>query len=136
MVQLLTALADEIWEKLNEQSSQHDETSEELESATTSAQLVDGPPTEPRSNSGVRAPSNRQSSVVKLTTVNFLTQLLECADFVPIEITITILSDCINRATHIDSHVAMTEAILHMFDQACEVPDGFRLLDSSVFWRR
>lgn len=124
VVRLLTSLADKILEKLNEQSSKHDETSEGLESTTTTTQHIGRPPTKkPRFTSGLGESSNLHKPVIKITTVRFLAQLLQYADFVPIEMTITILSDLIHRATHIDSRVAITEAILHMFDQACEASD-------------
>ena len=78
-------------------------------------------------------PSSPPKSVIKVTTVKYLAQILKDADFVAPSFTVEVLSKLLSSASHLDVRVAVVDSLLGMLSQCTEeysTPLAQRLLSA------
>ena len=72
------------------------------------------------SENATGGPSSPPKSVIKVTTVKYLAQILNDADFVSPSFVVDVLSKLFSRASHLDIRVAVVESLLGMLSRSPE----------------
>ena len=67
-----------------------------------------------------RNPSSRLKPIIKITTVKYLAQILNNADFVVPSFTVDVLSKLLSSASHLDVRVAVVDSLVGMLRQCTE----------------